>query len=301
MLQGTTRQFEAFIAIVETGSFAAAAERLGISVAATSAHVTSLERKLNCQLFERRPGTTPAPTDKGIELLDHAQNLLQRVSLMATVAGVPTKPRSKVRVGVRSIILEHLFLPNIGRFQVEHPEIQVEFIVVPPWKIEQSMREGRLDLAYFASDEIDPRCPAERICTVSQGLFVAPTHPIAGRYGVAGVRLPMILPLANSGAERMILDVLARSGITDYDVVLRTQHFDTQRELARLGAGVCWQFHEDASDDVQKNRLVDLGAGLPMVPRWAVRRPGATEFDHIRILDEFLSDLLRPGRSRHRH
>jgi len=295
MLEATFRQLQAFAIVADTGSFAAAADRLGVSSAAVSGHIGALERKLNCGLFERRPGTTPVLTAKGASLLQEAQGLLERAAEMAGLAGAAAKPPASVRVGAGEFILERLFLPNIARFQIGHPELQIEFLRLAPGpQITEALRSGEMDLAYMALRRDDLEAPAEHVCATRQGLFASPSHPIVGLWRPgSGVRLPMIMPLAGSGVERAVKASLASAGVTDFDVVNRAQHFDTMLKLAIEGAGVCCLLCDDAADAVQSGRLAELGVDLPLLHRWALRRPGALGSEPVRLLDAFLTDLLR--------
>jgi len=52
----TFRRLEVFLAVVESGSFIAGAERLGISHPSISNHIKALERQVGCTLFLRRKG-----------------------------------------------------------------------------------------------------------------------------------------------------------------------------------------------------------------------------------------------------
>ncbi len=65
MLKATFRQLETFVVVVESGSFTNAAGRLGISPAAISDQIRALEQRMDCTLFDRRPGTTPVLNERG--------------------------------------------------------------------------------------------------------------------------------------------------------------------------------------------------------------------------------------------
>lgn len=78
-------QLSVFVAVAETGSFTAAADRLGLAKSAVSQHVTQLERALGVQLMQRTTRKL-AITDAGngflkdcIELLAQAEQAVERV------------------------------------------------------------------------------------------------------------------------------------------------------------------------------------------------------------------------------
>src|SRR5690606_1860791 len=71
MLNVTLRRMEVFVAIVDEGSFAAAADRFGIAQPSVSAHIRALERDVGGEVFARRRGRRPVLTELGRSVLSH--------------------------------------------------------------------------------------------------------------------------------------------------------------------------------------------------------------------------------------
>ncbi|MYV92095.1 LysR family transcriptional regulator, partial [Streptomyces sp. SID1034] len=65
-----------FVAVVERGSFSAAAQALGYTQSAVSQHIAALEADLGTPLLRRRP---VGPTEAGERLMEHARPLLLRL------------------------------------------------------------------------------------------------------------------------------------------------------------------------------------------------------------------------------
>ena len=79
------RHLLALVAVVETGTFSAAAEQLGYTQSAVSQQVATLERIVGTPLFERPGGRRPVRlTAAGEMLLTHARAVLARVSSAAS-------------------------------------------------------------------------------------------------------------------------------------------------------------------------------------------------------------------------
>ena len=71
------RHLAALDAVVEEGSFARAAARLGYTQSALSQQIGALERIVGMRLLERRTGRAPlGPTDAGALLLRHAERIV---------------------------------------------------------------------------------------------------------------------------------------------------------------------------------------------------------------------------------
>ena len=293
MLRATFRQLQTFIIVAETGSFAAAATRLGVSPAAVSDQIRALETKFSCKLFSRRPGTNPLLNDKGAALLRKVPELLTTAEEVENLSAAPSPERATVGAG--DYILEHLFLPKLARFQAAHPSIHIEFIrLTSSQEAMEAVSANRLDLAYVALYAGAAEARGELIGISRPLLFVSPAHPLSRGWTADSKRkLPMIMPLAGSFLERMIVQILADAGIYDFDVVTRAQHPDTIISLAAAGVGVGCLMREHAHNALTSGTLVSLNLTLPPLYRFAFRRENALEQAHLRELDAFALGIIR--------
>lgn len=296
MLRATFRQLETFVLVAETGSFAGAADRLGVSPAAVSDQVRALERKFGYRLFDRRPGTVPVLNERGNALLRKAPDLLDSANEVASLSVAISAQR--VRVGAGDYILEHLLLPNLASFQLEHPETHIEFVrLQSSSEAVQAAHTQRIDLGYVAlySQPNDPM--AEFIGTSKPVLLISPNHPAANWRPGLGRMLPMIMPLSGTVLERVLVQILHDAGITEFDVVTRAQRADTMIELAIAGVGAVCLMREHARSAVSSRRLVEIDAPLPPLYRCALRRSHALDVSYLRQVDEFALSLLRSDRA----
>lgn len=71
------KQLEAFVAVVESGSFTAAAERLFLAQSTISGHVAALEKDLGVALLLRTGRRQVALTEEGRRVYAHARTILQ--------------------------------------------------------------------------------------------------------------------------------------------------------------------------------------------------------------------------------
>src|SRR5215831_4040332 len=97
----TMDQLRTFLAVVETGSFAAAGRRLRRATSAVSYSIAGLERQLGVALFDRERTKKPALTEAGIAVLSEAKTLALGVdNLRAKVSGLRTGLESEVSLVV---------------------------------------------------------------------------------------------------------------------------------------------------------------------------------------------------------
>ncbi|MEO6379341.1 MAG: LysR family transcriptional regulator [Caulobacteraceae bacterium] len=294
LLSATFRQLQIFVLTAESGRFSGAAASLGISPAAVSDHIRKLEKRIGYPLFDRRPGGVPELSEKGKALFEMAPALLAQAAEVANLSNAIPPSVLKAKVGAGEYILEEQLYPNLPQFQVQHPNIQIEFIRLPPTSEgARAVQDGRCDLAYLTlRPDVDPP-HGKVIGSVSTGLFVSPRHPLARTWGSSEApRLPLIMPLSGSGPERFRIIALAQVGLADFEVVTRAEHSRTQLALTVAGVGACCLFYEIAQGALDAGDLIDLGVKFPDLPRWALRRPRAFDVEHLRLVDSFIVTML---------
>lgn len=118
-------QLQALVLVIETGSFSAAAEQLGLSQPAVSLQVKELERRLGARLVER-VGRRLGPTAAGVSLLDHARGILEAAD--QAVAAVQTHAEGvlgTVRLGSGATACIHLLPALLRQIRERHPQLQV--------------------------------------------------------------------------------------------------------------------------------------------------------------------------------
>ena len=86
------RQLKTFVAIAESGSFHAAAEKMSITQSAVSMQMKNLEETLQLELFERsvRP---PRPSNTGLLLLEQAREIVRLYDKILEASPVASRPR----------------------------------------------------------------------------------------------------------------------------------------------------------------------------------------------------------------
>jgi DNA-binding transcriptional LysR family regulator len=139
-----------FVTGVELGSFAKAAERLGRSTSAVSAHLQKLEEQAGTPLL-RKAGRGLALTDAGETMLAYARRLLDlNDEAAAAVQGIELE--GWVRLGLQEDFGNTLLPEVLGRFARAHPKVRIEAHVIRNAELIERLVSGRLDLALAFSD-----------------------------------------------------------------------------------------------------------------------------------------------------
>jgi len=117
----------ALVAVVENGTFSAAAEQLGYTQSAVSQQIGILERIVGAPLFERPGGRRPVQlTAAGQMLLIHARVVIARVSAAAAdLRALASGEQGELRVGTLPSVGTKILPRLLGTFRAEWPGIQI--------------------------------------------------------------------------------------------------------------------------------------------------------------------------------
>lgn len=114
------KQLEAFVAVVDYGSFSEAARKLYLTQPTISAHVRSLEEELHTRLILRTTKKTTITT-RGYQLYDSAVRMLEiRNNLLENFTGVQ---KHMIDLSASTIPSSYLLPEILAAFGKTHPDI----------------------------------------------------------------------------------------------------------------------------------------------------------------------------------
>jgi DNA-binding transcriptional LysR family regulator len=141
------RELRAFIAVMEEGTFSAAARRLHISQPSLSVSMQSLERQLGGSLFTRHH-TGAEPTELGEALLAEARALVARHDrVVATLASPTASAGTTLRVGVPLELPPDLLPAAMARVSAIHPHLTLQLRHSRSTTQVTALKAGELDAA----------------------------------------------------------------------------------------------------------------------------------------------------------
>ena len=116
-------------AVSETGSFARAAEALGLTPSGVSRAVARLESRVGVRLFDRGPRAVTL-TEEGRRFHAQVTPLLAGIEEAATeVAGAASEASGRLRVNVDPWFARVVLTPRLPRFLARHPRLSLELAV----------------------------------------------------------------------------------------------------------------------------------------------------------------------------
>jgi DNA-binding transcriptional LysR family regulator len=173
--------------VARTGSFSAAAERLGYTQSAISRQVAVTEQAAGAPLFERHArGTRPTPA--GEALARHAGKVLDEIAAAAQeLAGLRDRLAGRLVVAGFPTATAVLLPRAIARLTAAHPGLKVQLTQAPTAAQLAALRRGRTEVAVIATGDGLPEydLAALRLTALpgarGAGVAVAESHPFAAR------------------------------------------------------------------------------------------------------------------------
>src|SRR5690242_19894242 len=160
--------YRTFLEVVHTGSFSAAARRLGLAQPTAGRQIEALETTLGTRLFHRsRRGLTP--THAALAIVPHAQAMAAASAAAHRISSAERQEeQGVVRITASELVSNEVLPPILADFCLRYPKIQLE---VAPSNYNEDVLRRDSDIAVRMTRPAQGALVARRIGTVSVGLF----------------------------------------------------------------------------------------------------------------------------------
>ncbi|AKJ26873.1 transcriptional regulator [Caldimonas brevitalea] len=163
----------AFVRVVESGSFSAAARRHGQTPSAVSRQVARLEQAMGVCLLQRTTRQLRL-TEAGLEVLERGREMVAAAQASLQVAeGHVGTPKGLVRISAPKAFSRHVLQPALLDFLQRFPEVDVHMLVVD--RSVDPLREG-VDLVIRLTDDPPQGMVARALMPVRQLVLASPTY-----------------------------------------------------------------------------------------------------------------------------
>ncbi|MDB5568308.1 MAG: transcriptional regulator [Tardiphaga sp.] len=233
------RQLQAFVAVVQTGSFSRAARSLGMSQSALSQSVRQLEDELQVRLLDRTTRSVQL-SKVGADFLPGIQRLLADLDhQLQDLRDLREHRRGHVTVACVPSVALRLMPVVLANFQREHPMVSVTLKEISRHQIIAGLRSGDAELGIANVPGEDPDLDATRILTDSFALVMRRDHPLASQASVSwedGVAAGLIAMAMGTGIRLEMERGLAEIGRRD--PLHEAEHPATLLAMVEAGVGV---------------------------------------------------------------
>lgn len=284
-----------FVAVAETGSFAAAARRLHTSPPAVTRAVTALEQHLGVRLLSRTTRVVRL-TEAGGRYLDDARRILGEIDeAEQAAAGINAEPRGRLSITAPLLLGKMFVMPALVDFLQAHPKVEASALLLD--RVVNLVEEG-VDVGVRIGHLPDSSMLAVRVGQVRGVLCASPEY--VARHGAPATPQDLsehtIISAAGfapttewrfpTGKETVAVRVRPRLTVTSNDAAI---------EAARRGFGIARLFSYQVAPYIASGQLVHVlgefdGAPLPI---HVLHREGRGTAGKVRALVDFLAERLR--------
>jgi len=162
-----------FLAVIESGSFTLAAERLGIPKANVSRKVSRLEDSLNITLLERSTRSQHL-TEAGKRYLIHCKRIQQEIDLAASsVHEILHDYTGELKIGASVATGHQILKPALSGFIHQYPKLHVQLNLIN--RRVDFIEEG-FDVVIRIGQLNDSMLIAKKLGTIKRMLFASPAY-----------------------------------------------------------------------------------------------------------------------------
>lgn len=162
-----------FAKVAQAGSFTAAADGLGLSTAALSKSIASLERRMGLRLFTRA-GRNLRLTDQGRALLqDVGGEFVAIEESYQKIRSVTAEPVGVVRLSTVTAYGKHCVLPLLPRFFRHYPQIE---IVMSLHDGSRGLTRQEFDIRINWGEDKETNKVSQLLCTMPLILVASPQY-----------------------------------------------------------------------------------------------------------------------------
>jgi len=283
---------QAFVTVVEAGSFSAAARRIGVGQPAISKTIAQLEERLQVRLLVRSTHSL-APTDAGVRFYERARSAIreaEEAELEARGAGAGLAGR--LRVSAATTFARLLIVPRLPEFLARHPAIEIDVLLDD--RVIDLVSEG-VDLALRMGELTDSAAIARRIARGRRSVLATPAY-------LARAGTPLA-PADLATHEAIVYSQLGASWTfrrngTEASVAVRGRVRLSAAEgiraavLADMGLTVNsdWMFAPEIESGAVRRVLEDWE--LPPIDLWAVFPTGRLASAKARAFADYVESIL---------
>ncbi|WP_167535137.1 LysR family transcriptional regulator [Caulobacter segnis] len=257
-----------FVAVAQTGSYAGAAERMGLTRSGVGKAVARLEHRMGRRLFDRTSRALKL-TDEGRAFVDEVVPLLERLH----VAAAPSRPdeiRGRLRVSSDSAFGAFLLAPSLPQLVARHPRLKVDLVIRD--RVDNLLADG-FDVAVRFGEPEHPGLVKQpvlesRLITCASRIYLsgrdAPTSPQALLGGHVCVNMIDDASRRPHGWDFLRADGAEHTIAPDCNVTINDA--SSLLSAARAGFGVVRLLDFMVEAELRSGTLVEI------LPEWNERR-----------------------------
>jgi DNA-binding transcriptional LysR family regulator len=232
-------QLEAFLLVLETGSFQQAAKKCGVTQSTISRQIQALEAELDAPLFHR--AAQIKLTVAGEALLPKARRICQDWrQATRDISDLMAGKQPELCVAAIQSVCSHLLPPVLQQFCRDYPQVQLRVTALGSDRSLKVLRDGLVDVAIVMDNErltTSPEMDVKPLYEEPVEVLMAADHPLTALSQVpwsALAQYPQVVFKDGYGMQRLVQAQFERSG-GELQAALELNTLDAFRGVVRQG------------------------------------------------------------------
>lgn len=259
-----------FLSVYKNRSFSRASVEHRLAQPTVSEHIKTLERELNCTLFERL-GKKIIPTREAEVLYNHALELIEKAENVKGVLGRLKKDVSgELIVGASTIPGTYLLPELMADFKRKHPGVSFQVRVGDSQEIVQQVVSHHVLLGIVGSKITDAHVSYTPFLEDELIVVAAPTFMKSARISPKDLcSYPMVLREEGSGTRREAERLLGRQGVSCGSVKVAGifGSTDAVKQAAKVGLGLTIVSRFSVTEELKHKSLMEVKLSGPPMKR----------------------------------
>lgn len=259
-----------FLSVFKNKSFSRASHELHLAQPTISEHIKTLERELNCALFERL-GKKIIPTREAEALYNVALDLVERADSVKSMLGQFKKEiAGELIVGASTIPGTYLLPERMSVFKRKHPGVSFQVRVGDSQEIIQQVLSHHLLMGIVGSKITDAQISYTPFLEDELIIVAAPAVIKNNRVSLKDLcRYPMVLREEGSGTRREAERLLQGQGFSCKNVTVAGifGSTDAVKQAAKVGLGITILSRFAVTEELKHKLLKEIKIDIPPMKR----------------------------------
>ncbi|WP_413557161.1 LysR substrate-binding domain-containing protein [Bdellovibrio sp. HCB209] len=290
-------KLKAFIVVAEELNFRKSAEILGMSQPPLTRLISSLEKELGSQLFERTTRSVKL-TGAGVLLLKEAREIAAAISRIESEIRSASRIKSGVvRIGFSRTSFMARFPEVIEQFNERYPKIKFQYQEVSNKDLLRQLADGKFDLGFIEGVTAHPGLDSVEVLKENLGVLLPNSHPLAKKKEVTLQSLKdetIILHSRKEAEEFHDRIVHLMNGLTKKPKIYIKADDESCPILVATGKGVSLTIASNANFAPQRTKFVPIkNMFLPVRVFWRTEDQSSTVKTFLSFITESKSVLTK--------
>ena len=229
-----------FQAIVETGSFTRAGEKLFVSQSAISRQIKLLEEELGDPLFKRiHKGVYLTST--GEILLQYSQRIFNEIRMLnSEIADLTHLRRGSLHLAGGMSVCTYLFPLLLKQYQILYPSVEIRIATGITEEILRMLRSNEVDIALLSLPFTEPDLEVVPALSEELVLVMNLNHPLARKPKIEFQDLTpfTFIHFERGSNTRKVIDQIFREEKIQFGNTMELQNVEITKPLVSKGLGI---------------------------------------------------------------